>query len=85
MCVKIIFTFTSEVQVFNPYVTVSGLTEREIPSNECSSVILFVPIPDISMESNRDPTCQNNVYAVFLINTVSEDYVHLNNHKHYQK
>ena len=31
MCVKLTFTFTSEGQVCNPYVTVSGFTEREIP------------------------------------------------------
>ena len=33
MRVKITFTFTGEGKVFNPYVTVSGFTEREIPSN----------------------------------------------------
>ena len=31
MRVKLTFTFTGEVQGFNPYVTVSGFTEREIP------------------------------------------------------
>ena len=27
------FTFTDEGKVFNLYITVSGLTERELPSN----------------------------------------------------
>ena len=31
MRVKINFTFNGEGKVFNPYVTVSGLTERELP------------------------------------------------------
>ena len=57
MCVKIIFTFTGEVQVFNPCVKLSGLTEREIPSNELPSRIIVVPIPFISMERSRGPTC----------------------------
>ena len=34
MRVKLTFTFTVAGRVFNPYVAVSGLTEREIPSNE---------------------------------------------------
>ena len=85
MRVNITFTFTGEGQVFNPYVTVSGLTERELPSNECPYGILFVPIPGISMESNRGPTCQKNEYVVFLIDTVSEEYVCLKNHDHYHK
>ena len=33
MRIKITFTFTGEVQVFNLYDTVSGLTEIELPSN----------------------------------------------------
>ena len=53
---KITFIFTGEVQLFNTYVTISGFTERELPSNECPSGILVVPIPGISMERNRDPT-----------------------------
>ena len=82
---KTTFTFTGEGQVFNPYVTVSGLTEIELPSNECSSGILVVPIPGISIESNRGPTFQKSGYALFMINTVSDESVHLNNHEHYHK
>ena len=85
MRVKITFTFTGEGQVFNTYVTVSGLTERELPSNECPSGIIVVPVPVISMERNRDPTFYNNGYVVFLINTVSEESIHLNNHENYHK
>ena len=85
MCVNITFTFTGDVKVFNPCVTVSGVIERELPSNECPSGIIFVPVPGIFMEINRDPTCQNNGYVLFMKNTVSEDYVHLNNHEHYYK
>ena len=70
MRVKITFTFTGEGQVFNPYVTVSGLTERELPSNECPSGIIVVPVPVISMESNKDLHWQNNGYVVFMRNTV---------------
>ena len=33
MRVKLEFNFNGEGKVFNPYVTVSGLTEIEIPSN----------------------------------------------------
>ena len=40
MCVKINFTFNGEGKVFNLYVTVSGLAERELPSNECPSGII---------------------------------------------
>ena len=68
-----------------PYGTVSGFTEIELLSDECPSIILVFPIPSLSMESNRDPTFQNNGYVVFLRNTVSEDSVHLNNHNHYHK
>ena len=72
MCVKLTFTFTGEGQVFNPYVTVSGLTERKLPSNECPSGILVLTIPGLSMERNSYPTCHNHGYVVFLRNTVSE-------------
>ena len=42
MRVKITFTFTGEGKVFRPYVTVSGLTERGLPSKECfSGIFLF--------------------------------------------
>ena len=82
MRVKITLTFTGEGQVFNQYVTVSGLTESNIPSNECLSGIIVVPIQVISMERNRDPNCQKNGYVVFLINTVSEESVHLKNNYH---
>ena len=85
MRVKLTFTFTGEVQVFNTYITVSGLTDRGLPSNECPYGILVVPIPDISVERNRYPTCQNNGYVVFIINTVSGESVHLKNHEHYNK
>ena len=50
------FTFTGKGKVFNPYVTVSGLTERELPSNERLYRILVFPIPGISMERNRGQT-----------------------------
>ena len=82
---KLAFTFTGEVQVFNPYVEVSGFTERELPSNERPSGILVVPIPAISMERNRDPTSKKNGYVVFLRNNVSDEYFHLKNHEHYHK
>ena len=80
MRVKITFIFTGEGQVFNPYVSVSGLTERYIPSNECPSGITVIPIPGIFMESNRDPTFKNNGCVVFLINNVPEEFIHLKNH-----
>ena len=32
MCVKLTFTFIGCGQMLNPYVTVAGLTERELPS-----------------------------------------------------
>ena len=85
MRVKITFTFTGEGQVFNPYVTLSIFTERDLPSNEFPSVIIVVPIPGISMERNRDPTYQKNGYVVLMKNTVPEESVHLNNHTHYHK
>ena len=37
------------------------------------------------MERNRDPTCQNNRYVVFLRNTISAESVHLKNHENYHK
>ena len=77
MRVKITFTFTGEGQVFNPYVTMSGLEKKELPSNECPSGILVVSISGISMERNRDPTCQKNGYVVFMKKDVSEESVHL--------
>ena len=49
MRVKLTFTFTGEEQVFNPYVTVSSLTEIELQSNECPSGIIVVPITGLSM------------------------------------
>ena len=82
---KSAFTFTGEGKVFNLYVIVSGLTEIELPSNECTSGIIVVTIPGISMENSRDTTCQKNGYVVFMRNTVSEASVHLKNHEHYQK
>ena len=85
MRVKITFNFTGEGQVFNTYLTVSGLTERDLTSNECSSGIMVVSIPGISMERSRDPTCQNNGYVVFMRNTVSEDPFYLKNHDNYHK
>ena len=42
MRVKLNFTFTGAGRVFNFYVIVSGLTERELPSNECPSGIIVV-------------------------------------------
>ena len=77
MRVKLTFTFTVVGQVFYPYVKLSGLTERYLPPNEFPYVILVVPIPGLSMERNRYPTCQKNGYVVFLRNTVSEEYIHL--------
>ena len=71
--------------MFNPYVTVSGLIEKELPSNECPYEVIFVPIPGLSMERNRYPTFQKNGYVVFMRNTVSEESVHLKNHEHYHK
>ena len=71
MRVKLTFTFTGAGQVFNPYVTLSGFTERDLLSNGCPSVIIVVPIPGISMERNRDSTFQKNGYVVFMRNTVS--------------
>ena len=50
MRVELTFAFTAEGQVFNPYVTVSGLTKIELPSNNpppstCSSArLLNVPL-----------------------------------------
>ena len=85
MRVKITFTFTGGGQVYNPYVTVSGLTEIELLPNECSSRIIFVPIPCISMEISRDPTCQMNGYVLLLRNTVSYESVNLYNHDIYHK
>ena len=85
ICVKLTFTFTGAGQVFNLYVKVSGFTERELPSNECPSGILVVPIQGISLERKRYPTCQKNGYVVFLRNTVSEESVHLKNHENYHK
>ena len=85
MRVKLTFTFTDAVQVFNPYVTVSGLTERGLPSNECPSGILVVSVPGLSMEWKRGKTCQNNGYVVFMRNTVSGESFHLKNHEHYHK
>ena len=49
MRVKLTLTFTGAGQVFNLYVTVSGLIERDIPSNECPSGIIAVPIPGLFM------------------------------------
>ena len=87
MCVKLTFTFTftGEGQVFNLYVTVSGQTEIELPSNECPYEVIFVPIPGLSMERNRYPTFQKHGCVVFLINTVSEESIHLKNREHYHK
>ena len=65
MRVKLTFTFNAEVKVFNQYVTASGLTERELPSNEYPSGIIGVPIPGLSIEKYRDPTFQNNGYVIF--------------------
>ena len=56
-----------------------------VPSNWCPSGIRVVPIPVISIERNRDPTCKKNRYVVLTRNTVSEESVHLKNHENYQK
>ena len=85
MRVKLTFTFTGSGQVFNPYVTVSIFTERELPSNDCPYGIRVVPIPGLSVERNRDPTYYNNGYIIFLENNVSEDSVRLKNHENYHK
>ena len=85
MRVKLTFTFTGAVNMCNPCVKVSVLTEREIPSNECPSEILVVPIPGLSMEMNRDPTFKKHGYVVFLRNNVSDESTHLKNHEHYHK
>ena len=66
--------------MFKTYVTVSNLTQIELPPNEYTSGIIVVPIPGISMERSRDPTCQNNGCFVFLINNVLEEFIHLKNH-----
>ena len=71
--------------MFNPYFTVSGLTEIELPSNERPSGILVFPTPVLSMESNRETTFQNDGCVVFLINNISKEAVHLKNHEHYHK
>ena len=75
MRVELTFAFTAEGQVFNPYVTVSGLTKIELPSNKRPSGIVVVTIPGLSMEGNRYPTFQKNGYIVFMRNTVSEESV----------
>ena len=85
MRVKLTFTFTGGGQMFNPYVTVSGLSERELPQKNCPSGILTVPIPGLCMECNRDPRCEKVGHVIFLCNTVSEESIHLKNHEHYHK
>ena len=85
MRVKLTFTFTGEELVFNPYITVSGLIEIELPSNECPYGIIVVPIPGLSMENHRDPTCQKYGCVVFMRNNVSEESINLKNHENYQK
>eukprot|EP00957_Ditylum_brightwellii_P028084 2120003-Ditylum_brightwellii.AAC.1 len=37
MRVKLTFTFSGAGQIFTPYVTVTGLTEMELPKDECPS------------------------------------------------
>eukprot|EP00957_Ditylum_brightwellii_P045691 3467171-Ditylum_brightwellii.AAC.1 len=81
--VKLTYTFSGAGQTFTPYIIVTGLTERELPKDECPSGIFKVPMPGLCMEWNHDPTCNDIGYAVFSRNTVSEELVHLKNHEHY--
>eukprot|EP00957_Ditylum_brightwellii_P008178 619111-Ditylum_brightwellii.AAC.1 len=41
---KLTLTFTGGDQMFNPYITVSGLCEQELPKEQCPFGILKVAI-----------------------------------------
>mmetsp|Transcript_17665 Transcript_17665/g.25949 ORF Transcript_17665/g.25949 Transcript_17665/m.25949 type:complete len:148 (-) Transcript_17665:2604-3047(-) len=71
--------------MFTPYVTVSGLTARDLPPKSCPSGILPVPIPGLCMERSKDPSCEKVGYLMLLRSDVSLESVHLRNHTHYHK
>eukprot|EP00957_Ditylum_brightwellii_P200301 15270182-Ditylum_brightwellii.AAC.1 len=48
--VKLTYTFSRAGQMFIPNVTVTGLTEKELPKDKCPSDIFVVPTPGLSME-----------------------------------
>eukprot|EP00957_Ditylum_brightwellii_P201901 15327730-Ditylum_brightwellii.AAC.1 len=83
MRVKLTFCFTGAGQTLAPYVTVSGLTERELLCSVCPSGIHVIKIPGLAMERARDPECQKIGYAMLLCKGVSLESVQLKNHEHY--
>ena len=58
MRVKLTFTFVGHGKMLDAYITVAGLTERELPKSTCPDGILIVPIPGLCMERHIDPKCQ---------------------------
>lgn len=67
--IKLTFTFSAGGHMAPIYITVTGLSEKELPVSLCPTGMLKIKIPGLAIGSATDPRNQELGYIVFLRKT----------------